>query len=196
MAQGVAARSTAQTMAAHTDPPLTHVPAFTVTGLDGKPTDVSTFHASGHWLLLYRSERCLACDKAMAALAKSESPLFKQGSPFVIVVKRSGSRGPDGMLDQLKSTYPTLSNAAWVEDINGDGFLALKPHGEPVLYAVSGNDIAWVIHGTLNNPAMLEKLAVAWLASTGKPRVTVSPSTSTTPAAIKTSAKPPALPSR
>jgi len=170
MAQGVAARSTAQTMAAHTDPPLEHLPAFSVTGMDGKTAGVGTLHPAGHWLLLYRSEHCTGCDKAMAALARSASPLFKQGSPFVIVVKSGGAKSTPDMLDHLKGTYPTLSNAAWVEDVNGEGFKALKPHGEPALYALSGTDVAWTVHGTLSNPAMLERQASTWLASTSKPQ--------------------------
>ena len=169
MVKGPAARSTAQVMAAHSDPPLQKMPSFAVAGLDGKSVDVGSFHTSGHWLLLYRAEHCGACDKVMAALAQSDSSLFKQGASYVIVVKRTGNDSGTGMLDQLKAGYPTLSNAAWVEDTGATGFAALKPHGEPVLYAVSGSDIAWAVHGSMNNPAALEKQASAWLASTSKP---------------------------
>ena len=169
MVKGPAARSTAQAMAAHSDPPLQKMPSFAVAGLDGNSVDVGSFHSSGHWLLLYRAEHCGACDKVMAALAQSDSSLFKQGASYVIVVKRAGNDSGSGMLDQLKAAYPTLANAAWVEDTGASGFKALKPHGEPVLYAVSGSDIAWAIHGSMNNPSALEKQAGAWLASTSKP---------------------------
>jgi hypothetical protein len=191
--QGLAARSTAQTMASHANAPLQQVPAFAVSDLSGKTTDISSFRASGHWLLLYRSEHCAACDKVMAALAKNESPLFKQGTSYVIVVKRSGAKAANGMLDQLKGNYPSLSSATWVEDVNGEGFTALKPHGEPVLYAVSGNQIAWTLHGTLKNPAMLERIASSWLASTSKPRPAVGISAPATPTAVSTSTKTTAL---
>lgn len=169
MLQGVAARSTAQTMAAHTETPLTQMPSFSMTGLDGKPADLSSLRSGGHWLLLYRPEHCGPCDSVMKALAGSESPLFKQGASYVIVVRRNGGTDSSGMLAGLKASYPTLANATWVEDAGGAGFAALKPHGEPALYAVSGNDIGWVLHGTLDSPAKLEGLSSAWLASTSEP---------------------------
>ena len=192
--QGAAARSTAQTMAARAEEPLLHVPAFGVTDIRGQAADINSVRPAGdpagHWLLLYRPERCAVCDKVLAALAASDSPLFKQGASLVVVVKPNGGAATDGIgiLDKMKSAYPSLANAAWVQDADGAAFAALKPHGEPVLYAVSGNDIGWTVHGSMNDPAALERLAHTWLASTAKPRSAVASSNAGASSAATTGA--------
>jgi len=119
----------------------------------------------GHWLLLYRRENCVPCDALQNALAASASPQMDGGRPYVIVVANKGDTHGGNRLDALRARYSTMSNATWMEDSKGAMIAALKPRGTPMLYAMSGNRIAWSVPGALGDPAMVEHMAAAWLAS-------------------------------
>jgi len=165
--------STAQRMAAFNHkPPLPELPGFTATDRDGKEVTPKTFSRSSHWLLVYRRQNCLPCDRLMNVLAASESPDLKGGQPYVILVEGKASDA----VDRVRANYSTLSQSTWLADKEGQARAALKPRGEPTIYAMNGSKIAWSVPGNLGSPAKVEKMTAAWMASS----VAASPATPST----------------
>jgi hypothetical protein len=166
--------STAQRMAtANNQPPLKELPSFTASDRDGKPVTAKTLTRSSHWLLIYRKQDCLPCDRLMNVLAASESSGLKTGKPYVILVAGKTSDS----LERVRANYSALSEATWLGDRDAQAYAALKPRGTPILYAMDGSKIAWNVPGNLGNPAKVEKMAAAWIAS--GPALTGAPSNST-----------------
>jgi hypothetical protein len=156
--------STAQRMAAlNNRPPLQELPSFTASDRDGKAITPRAMAQPSHWLLIYRSQNCLPCDRLMNVLAASESPDLKGGKPYVILVAGKTSDG----LERVKANFSPLSEATWLADKDAQAYAALKPRGTPVVYAMSGMKIAWKVPGNLGNPAKVEKMAAAWIANGG-----------------------------
>jgi hypothetical protein len=156
--------STAQRMAAlNNQPPLQELPNFTASDRDGKVVTPKAMAQTSHWLLIYRSQNCLPCDRLMNVLAASESPDLKGGKPYVILVAGKTSDG----LERVKANFSPLSEATWLADKDSQAYAALKPRGTPVIYAMNGTKIAWKVPGNLGNPARVEKMAAAWIASGG-----------------------------
>jgi len=155
--------STAQRMAAlNNKPPLTELPAFTATDRDGKPVTARSLSKSTHWILVYRKQNCLPCDRLMNVLAASESPALKGGQPYVILVAGKTSDA----VERVRANYSTLTNATWLADKDNRVFAALKPRGAPMIYAMDGSKIAWSVPGNLGNPARVEKIAANWISTT------------------------------
>jgi len=170
--------STAQRMAAaNNQPPLKELPSFTASDRDGKAVTAKTLTRSSHWLLIYRKQDCLPCDRLMNVLAASESSGLKTGKPYVILVAGKTSDS----LERVRANYSTLSEATWLGDRDAQAYAALKPRGTPILYAMDGSKIAWNVPGNLGNPAKVEKMAAAWIASssTSSPAPTGAPTSST-----------------
>ena len=176
--------NTAQRVAAlNNRPPLKELPAFTVTDRDGHPVAAKTFSHSSHWLLIYRRQNCLPCDRLMNVLAAGDSNTLKSGQPYVILV---AGKAPEA-LEKVRANFSTLSEAKWLADRDEQAFAALKPRGTPIIYAMDGNTIAWDVPGNLGNPATVEKMATAWItsgktSSTNTAAATTSTSTATPPA--------------
>jgi len=170
--------STVQRVAARgNQPPLKELPGFTVTDRDGHAVTTAKLSQPAHWLLVYRRQNCLPCDRLMNVLAAGGSSGVKSGQPYVILV--AGKRAD--AVDRVRANYSTLSEATWLADRNEQAYAALKPRGTPMIYAMDGSKIAWNVPGNLGNPAKVEKMAASWIASGG-----ISAATSTTPAAAST----------
>jgi hypothetical protein len=142
-------------------PPMKQLPSFNVADRDGKPVAAESLTAGKHWLLLYRRQDCLPCDRLMTVLAAGGNPGLNNGLPYVILV---AAKTQDG-LERVRANYGTLSNATWLVDKNDEALAALKPRGTPMLYAMDGNNIAWNVPGTLGDPTRVQKMAADWIAS-------------------------------
>lgn len=154
--------STAQRMAARNNlPPLKELPAFTATNQDGHAITAKTMVRPTHWLLIYRRQNCLPCDRLMNVLAASESAALKGGAPYVILVAGKNSEA----VARVQANFSSLSDATWLADRQGKVFAALKPRGTPMIYAMDGSKVAWTVPGNLGSPAKVEKMAAAWVAS-------------------------------
>jgi hypothetical protein len=154
--------STAQRMAAaNNQPPLTQLPAFTATDQDGHAVTAKTVSRTSHWLLIYRKQNCLPCDRLMNVLAASESASLKTGAPYVILVAGKSSEA----LARVRANYAGLTGATWLADRDDRVFALLKPRGAPMIYAIDGSKVAWSIPGNLGNPAKVEKMAASWVAT-------------------------------
>jgi hypothetical protein len=164
--------------AANNQPPLKELPSFTASDRDGKAVTATALSRSSHWLLIYRKQDCLPCDRLMNVLAASESSDLKTGKPYVILVAGKTSEA----LERVRANYSTLSEATWLGDRDAQAYAALKPRGTPILYAMDGSKIAWNVPGNLGNPAKVEKMAAAWIASgsTSSAAPTGAPTSSTT----------------
>lgn len=168
--------STAQRMAAaHNQPPLTELPNFTASDRDGNAVTTKTLTRTSHWLLIYRNQNCLPCDRLMNVLAASESASLKSGQPYVILVAGKTSDA----LGRVEANFSTLSEATWLADKDAQAYTALKPRGTPVIYAMDGSKIAWNVPGNLGNPAKVEKMAAAWVASGSTSKAATTSSTAT-----------------
>lgn len=163
LAHGAARRSTAQTMVARQNHPAPEaLPAFQVTSLNGQNVPVTSLQHPGHWLMVYTAPHCVPCESVLQALSASDRAPLKGGAPLVIVVRaRSASD-----VTELRSKYPSLNEAAWVLDQNGDGMKALKLGSLPTLYALYANGVAFTLPGTAGNPLTVEKLAGTWMTRT------------------------------
>jgi hypothetical protein len=161
--KGNANFSTAQRMAAiNNQPPLKVLPNFNISDSDGHVVTTKTLQRATHWLLIYRTENCIPCDRLMNVLAASDSSDLKNGQPYVVLV--AGSKSDS--LEKVRAKYSSLSGATWMSDRNGQAVAALKPRGAPILYAMDGNKIAWSVPGNLGDPARVEKMAASWITST------------------------------
>jgi hypothetical protein len=184
----------------HDKPQVRQLPTFTLNDRDGNQvtaqslpqiTRKATANAQGssqsgaqatpttHWLLLYRGQDCLPCDRLMTVLAESDSPSFQAGQHYVIVVAPHTSDG----VERVRANYSKLNAATWLTDNNKQIVTALKPQGEPMLYALDGNNIIWRVPGNLGNPAKVEQLASSWMSSTSPSSTAPSNSTSAAKAA-------------
>jgi hypothetical protein len=159
--------STAQRAALNQDKPTpAQLPAFTVADRNGKRVNAAALSKSSqaatstHWLLLYRSQNCLPCDRLMNVLQASSSPDLKSGIPYVIVVSGNSQNG----LEKVRANFGNLSAAHWMLDSDRQFLTALKPSSSPVLYAMDGQAIAWKLPGNLGDASRVEKLASAWIA--------------------------------
>jgi hypothetical protein len=180
--------STAQLAAARANkPPLTDLPEFAAIDIHGQPTSAKNLVHKGHWLLVYQRPHCVPCDTVIAALAASESPLMKKGTPYVIVVATTNATA----LNEMRGNYASLSSATWVADSNKEAYKALKPKTAPVVYAMYGDKIEFIVPGTLGDPTKIEKLASSWLARKDHLDAAASSDASTvaTPAVASNSAK-------
>lgn len=154
--------STAQRAALNADKPSPRqLPSFTATNRDGQPVATAALPKSDHWLLLYRRDECVACDRLMTVLAASNTAAPRNGQPYVILV---GGNQPNG-LEIVRARYATLGDAMWLSDRNNEVFTALKPTGAPVLYGMDGTNIAWTVAGNLGDPARIATMASGWLAT-------------------------------
>jgi hypothetical protein len=155
--------STAQRMAVmNNPPPLKVLPDFNVSDRDGHMVTAKTLQRANHWLLIYRTENCIPCDRLMNVLAASESSGLKSGQPYVVLVAESKSDA----LEKVRANYSALRDATWMSDKNGQALVALKPRGAPIVYAMEGNKIIWSVPGNLGDPARVEKMAASWMTST------------------------------
>jgi hypothetical protein len=147
--------------AVNNQPPLKELPAFVASDRDGRAVPAATLSHNSHWLLIYRKQDCLPCDRLMNVLAASQSPGLKGGQPYVILVAGKTSDA----LERVKAKYSTLSDATWLADKDAQALAALKPRGTPDIYAMDGSKIAWSLAGNLGNPAKVEAMTAAWIAS-------------------------------
>ena len=156
--------STAERMAAaNNQPPLQELPDFAVNDQDGKPVAAKVFSRPTHWILVYRRQNCVPCDRLMNVLAASGSSGLSGGKPYVILVAGKASDA----VDRVRANYSTLSQATWLADKDNRAYVALKPRGAPMIYAMDGKKIAWSVPGNLGNPAKVEKMTAAWMTSGG-----------------------------
>ena len=147
------------------------LPSFTANDRNGRPVAAAALPKSNHWIMIYRGQKCLPCDRLMTVLAASGTAAPRNGQPYVVVV---GGNQPDG-LEIVRANFSTLGDATWLSDKNDKVFAALKPHGTPTLYGMNGTNIEWTLPGSLGDPAKVERLASAWLAT--PPAATASNST-------------------
>jgi hypothetical protein len=169
--------STAQRAALVNDkPPIKQLPGFTTADRNGLPVAAESLPRTSHWLLLYRSASCLACDRLLTVLAASSTAAPRNGQPYVIVV---GGNRPNG-LEIERAKYATLGDATWLADKDGQALAALKPRGAPTLYGMDGANVAWTVPGNLGDPARVATLASAWLA---QPHTPAANSTAVAPTA-------------
>ena len=173
MPAAAARTSTAEGAAARGNkPPLKELPDFAVTARDGSAVQAQALTQSKHWLLIYRADNCLPCDRLMNVLAAGATSQQGQGLAYVIVVAGKDKNG----LDRVRAQYDTLTNATWVADSSKQFMTALKPRGFPMLYAMDGSKIAWSVPGNLGNPALVEQMTSSWMANSG-PKVSATDST-------------------
>ena len=74
---GLVSVSTAESGGLHDHAPLHSLPAFQVTKLDGTASGIASFQQPKHWLLLYRRENCVPCDRVLKTIAESDNALLK-----------------------------------------------------------------------------------------------------------------------
>jgi hypothetical protein len=164
--------NTAQRAALINDKPgIKQLPSFTATNRDGQPVAAAALPKSSHWLLLYRRDNCVACDRLMTVLAANGTAAPKNGLPYVILV---GGNQPNG-LEMVRARYATLGDATWLADKNNEVFAALKPQGAPMLYGMDGVNVAWSVGGNLGDPARIATMASGWLATPAAPTNNVTP---------------------
>jgi hypothetical protein len=147
--------------AVNNQPPLQELPTFTASDRDGKAITAKALTRTSHWLLIYRKQDCLPCDRLMNVLAASESPGLKGGQPYVILV---AGRTSDA-LERVRANFSTLGRATWLADRDAQAYAALKPRGTPVIYAMDGSKVSWSLAGNLGNPARVEAMAASWIAA-------------------------------
>lgn len=171
-------------------PPLKELPEFAAKDRDGHAVTTKSMQRTTHWLLIYTRENCLPCDRLMNVLAASENSALKGGQPYVILV---GGKGPDA-LEKVRANFSPLSSATWLSDKDAKAFAALKPRGEPVIYAMEGNKISWIVPGNLGNPTRVLNMVGAWAASTGS-STPASPNVASTSTPTSAGASPMTSPS-
>jgi hypothetical protein len=136
---------------------------------------------TSNWILIYRRDHCLSCDRLMNALAAGSSVEAGKGQSFAIIVVGKNKAA----LDTVRANFANLVNATWVSDPAEESTRALKVHAAPVLYGMSGNTISWKLTGNLPSSALVEQRASAWLAAppASKPVAASSaPATTSVPA--------------
>ena len=168
-----------------TTPPVT-LPNVSVIGAAGKAVTLHPQAQKGHWLLVYRSAPCVACDRLMAELSKNNGSTAISDSNLVILVgtpevriaikananvsvkplAHAGIHAKTAaeMNDELtavRSKFSALDNAAWRYDKNAEASHTLKLSGYPMLYGMDGTHIVWRSAGIL--PGIGQK-ASSWLA--------------------------------
>ncbi len=151
-------QSTAQAMPLRSAP-VRVLPSFSVTSRDGQPTVSSALVRSSNWLLLYRTENCLPCDRLMNVLAASNNAALLHGAGMVVVIAGTTQQN----IDKVRLGFPNLSDATWFADPQAEGLKALKAEGTPTLMALHGGRIEWTTSGNLGNPTTVESLAASWL---------------------------------
>ena len=155
--KGQARLSTAQRQALRDDKPApAQLPGLTLTAKDGTAVSSSTFQRKTRWILLFRGQACLPCDRLMNVLAASTSPYFKNGEPYVIVVQ-----GTSAGSQTVRANFASLANATWLSDASAQVLTTLKPHGTPTLYGMEGDKIDWIVPGNLGDPTRVEKFVSA-----------------------------------
>ncbi|HEY4357004.1 MAG TPA: hypothetical protein VGN16_14740 [Acidobacteriaceae bacterium] len=169
--------------------PLKVMPNFSGVGLDNQPHDSASLQHTGHWLLVYRTERCVPCDRLMNALAASESKDLRGGEPYTVIV---GSTSPTA-LDTVRAGYSTLSSANWVADRDHKIFTALQLRGEPTVFAMDGSRVIWHVAGSLGDPQKVLHMADAWIAGSAAAAdaAKAAQSVKTSPPVATGSTKPP-----
>ena len=150
--------STAESGLSHVSKaPLKELPDFTA-----KSGGSTTNTRKGHWLLVYRDEHCVSCDRLMNALAASESADLQSGVPYTVIV---GGSSP-AAVSNVRSAYSTLNKATWVPDGDRKLYSMLQLHGAPMLFGMSGNRVIWQQAGTLGDTQGVLHRTDAWIAGT------------------------------
>lgn len=139
-------------------PPLRQLPSLMLTDEHGTSASIAQ---KGHWLLLYRDDKCLPCDRLMNVLAASKSTDLQSGATLVIVVQ---GKAPDAA-EQVRPNFKSMSKSSWLTDSHRQLLTQMKAHGTPMLYAMDGTNIAWNVAGNLGNPGKVERIAASWVAS-------------------------------
>jgi hypothetical protein len=174
--------STAQGAAARVNKPLLPtLPDFKLVTRDGLTVSSKSLAQTSNWILIYRRDHCLSCDRLMNALAAGSSVEAGKGQSFAIIVVGKNKAA----LDTVRANFANLVNATWVSDPAEESTRALKVHAAPVLYGMSGNTISWKLTGNLPSSALVEQRASAWLAAppASKPVAASSaPATTSVPA--------------
>ncbi len=143
-------------------PPLKVLPAITGITTARAGGNAASSQRTGHWLLLYRTESCVPCDRLTNVLAASDSTDLRNGVPYTIIVGGSSSAS----LGLLRAKYNTLADASWVADPDRTASKSLQTRGAPELFAMDGNRIAWKISGNFGNPQQVLHIADSWIAGT------------------------------
>ncbi len=183
---GHARRSTAQGAAARGDkPPIPELPAFAIKTREGLSVNAQALTRKGHWLLLYRRDQCIPCDRLMNVLSAGASAEPGSGQSYAIIV---AGKQHDG-LDTVRAAYANFANATWVGDTDGKVQAALEAHGSPMLYGMDGSHIVWRAPGNLGDPSFVDHMAAAWVATNvAAPSATTPASTPSTNGTTPTSA--------
>jgi hypothetical protein len=141
--------------------PVQQLPGLKLNDASGKSTGGSAIPRQGHWLLLFRKDVCLPCDRLMNNLAQTKRPELQGGKPYVIVVEGGSATAAE----TVKANFSTMEGATWLTDPTKQTRDTLNMKGAPMLYAMDGSKIVWRVAGNLGNPAKLEQLAAGWIAS-------------------------------
>lgn len=163
--------STAESGSLHTSkPPLHELPAFHAAApASHARTNASAsapadpMQRTGHWLLVYRTEHCIPCDRLMNALATSQSGDLRNGTPYTIIV---GSPSPNA-IESVRSSFGALQAANWLPDSDHSIFKSLQLKGYPEVFAMDGNRIAWKVAGNLGDPQAVLRMTDTWIAGSG-----------------------------
>jgi hypothetical protein len=154
--------NTAQRGAAFNSKPLLQqLPGLKLNDASGNASGGSALPRQGHWLLLFRKDTCLSCDRLMNNLAQTKRPELQGGTPYVIVVEGSSATAAE----TVKANFSTMAGATWLTDPTSQTRVSLNMKGAPMLYAMDGAKIVWRVAGNLGSPAKIEQLAAAWVAS-------------------------------
>jgi hypothetical protein len=141
--------------------PPKQLPSFNLNDASGKPSAQGGITRAGHWLLLYRRDSCLPCDRLMNVLASSKSQDLGAGLPLVIVVEGKAADAAE----QVRPNFKSMSKASWLTDSHQQVRTLLKARGAPMLYAMNGSKIAWIVPGNLGDPTRVERMAASWVAT-------------------------------
>lgn len=137
----------------------TKIPAFAVTGRDGRSRSSESLQRGGQWLLVVVHPSCKPCDTVLQAVAAL--PPEPTGSRLVIVI----SSGTAADVAALVERYPSLTTAEWLTGAAAEVNEALKLTAASALFGVRGNMIEWSVSGVLNDPADVRSIAASWLAT-------------------------------
>lgn len=152
--------NTAQRGAAfNPQPPPKQLPAFNLNDASGTFAARGGMSRTGHWLLLYRRDNCLPCDRLMNVLAVSKSPDLQTGLPLVVIVEGKAADAAE----QVRPNFKSMNKASWLTDSHQQVRAQLKARGAPMLYAMNGSKIAWNVPGNLGDPTRVERMAASWV---------------------------------
>jgi hypothetical protein len=133
------------------------LPDFELKTLDKRPVRSQRLPTKGRWLLVYVEAACVPCEDVFRAFDR-EQPLSDLPQKVVVVV--GGKTAEE--VKRMAARFPWLPADCWYADPSREAGAALKAHGVPRVYGVSGDRVEWSLGGTLADHKKLQSILLAW----------------------------------